>query len=43
MNKIRELGGKPELRMAEKKAGPVITDNGTLPEGISRGVRGVRG
>ncbi len=28
--KIEKLGGKPVLRMAEKKAGPVVTDNGNF-------------
>ncbi len=28
--KIEKLGGKPVLRMAEKKAGPVISDNGNF-------------
>lgn len=28
--KIAELGGKPQLRMAVKKAGPVVTDNGNF-------------
>ncbi|MFO8043665.1 MAG: ribose-5-phosphate isomerase RpiA [Alkalispirochaeta sp.] len=27
---IAELGGRPELRMAQRKAGPVVTDNGNL-------------
>jgi ribose 5-phosphate isomerase A len=27
---IRKLGGKPELRMAARKDGPVITDNGNF-------------
>ncbi len=30
MNAIRKLGGKPELRMGVKKAGPVVTDQGNL-------------
>eukprot|EP01111_Echinosteliopsis_oligospora_P011963 TRINITY_DN4056_c0_g1_i2.p1 TRINITY_DN4056_c0_g1~~TRINITY_DN4056_c0_g1_i2.p1 ORF type:complete len:272 (+),score=66.13 TRINITY_DN4056_c0_g1_i2:105-818(+) len=30
MKKIEEMGGKPTLRMAVMKAGPVITDNGNL-------------
>ena len=30
MNKIEKLGGKPELRMGIKKAGPVVTDQGNL-------------
>ncbi|QCC51493.1 ribose-5-phosphate isomerase RpiA [Halapricum salinum] len=27
---VRELGGEPELRAAERKDGPVVTDNGNL-------------
>jgi ribose 5-phosphate isomerase A len=27
---VRELGGDPELRAAERKDGPVVTDNGNL-------------
>jgi len=27
---VRELGGQPELRRAERKSGPVVTDNGNL-------------
>ncbi|NEP31874.1 MULTISPECIES: ribose-5-phosphate isomerase RpiA [unclassified Moorena] len=30
MNAIQKLGGKPELRMGVKKAGPVITDQGNM-------------
>lgn len=30
MNAIKKLGGKPELRMGVKKAGPVITDQGNM-------------
>ena len=30
MNAITKLGGKPELRMGIKKAGPVITDQGNM-------------
>lgn len=30
MKKIKELGGKPELRFALRKDGPVITDNGNF-------------
>ena len=30
MNAIVKLGGKPELRMGVKKAGPVVTDQGNL-------------
>ncbi len=29
-NAIKKLGGKPELRMGVKKAGPVITDQGNM-------------
>jgi ribose 5-phosphate isomerase A len=27
---VRELGGDPELRRAERKDGPIVTDNGNL-------------
>ena len=30
MRSLKELGGKPELRMGVKKAGPVVTDQGNL-------------
>lgn len=30
MREIEKLGGKPELRMGVKKAGPVITDQGNM-------------
>jgi ribose 5-phosphate isomerase A len=30
INKMKKLGGKPKLRMAKAKAGPVITDNGNF-------------
>ena len=30
MQKLEKLGGKPELRMGIKKAGPVVTDQGNL-------------
>ena len=30
MNSLEKLGGKPELRMGVKKAGPVVTDQGNL-------------
>lgn len=30
MRQLQELGGKPELRMGVKKAGPVVTDQGNL-------------
>ena len=29
-NSLKKLGGKPELRMGIKKAGPVVTDQGNL-------------
>lgn len=38
MNKIRELGGEPELRSAVKKDGPVITDNGNFVLDVEFGV-----
>lgn len=30
MNKIKDMGGKPVLRMAKAKAGPVVSDNGNF-------------
>jgi ribose 5-phosphate isomerase A len=30
MRSLEKLGGKPELRMGVKKAGPVVTDEGNL-------------
>ncbi len=30
MRAVAKLGGKPELRMGVKKAGPVITDQGNM-------------
>ena len=30
INALAKLGGKPELRMGIKKAGPVVTDQGNL-------------
>jgi len=30
MRKLEELGGKPDLRMGVRKAGPVVTDQGNL-------------
>jgi ribose 5-phosphate isomerase A len=30
VKKIREIGGNPELRLAQRKDGPVITDNGNF-------------
>lgn len=38
MRKIREVGGKPELRLALRKDGPVITDNGNFIIDSSFGV-----
>ncbi len=38
INKIKELGGKPELRSALKKDGPVITDNGNFVLDVNFGV-----
>ncbi|WP_440955188.1 ribose 5-phosphate isomerase A [Methanosarcina sp. Mfa9] len=38
VKKIRELGGKPELRMASRKDGPVITDNGNFVLDVAFGV-----
>ncbi len=30
MDQLREMGGEPHLRMAVRKAGPVVTDEGNL-------------
>ncbi len=30
MNKLKEIGGNPILRMAQKKMGPVVSDNGNF-------------
>jgi ribose 5-phosphate isomerase A len=38
IKKIKELGGKPELRSALKKDGPVITDNGNFVLDVNFGV-----
>jgi ribose 5-phosphate isomerase A len=38
IRKIRELGGNPELRLALRKDGPVITDNGNFVLDSSFGV-----
>ncbi|WP_410509438.1 ribose 5-phosphate isomerase A [Methanosarcina hadiensis] len=38
VNKIRGLGGEPELRSAVKKDGPVITDNGNFILDVDFGV-----
>ena len=29
-DRVRDLGGEPDLRVAERKDGPVVTDNGNL-------------
>ena len=38
MNRLKSMGGKPILRMAEKKAGPVVTDNGNFVIDVDFGV-----
>jgi ribose 5-phosphate isomerase A len=38
MKKIRSLGGKPELRLAIRKDGPIITDNGNFVLDSSFGI-----
>jgi ribose 5-phosphate isomerase A len=40
VKKIKELGGKPELRSALRKDGPVITDNGNFVLDVDFGVIG---
>ncbi|KAJ3058569.1 hypothetical protein HK102_010434, partial [Quaeritorhiza haematococci] len=30
MKRVKDLGGTPTLRMAVRKAGPVVTDNGNF-------------
>lgn len=41
MNKLKAMGGKPVLRMAgEKKAGPVVTDNGNFVVDVDFGLLG---
>ncbi|WP_226011222.1 ribose-5-phosphate isomerase RpiA [Halomicrobium salinisoli] len=51
---VRELGGEPELRWAENKSGPVVTDNGNLlldcdfgavedPAGLAADIAGLPG
>jgi ribose 5-phosphate isomerase A len=30
MNQLKKIGGDPVLRMAQRKAGPVVTDNGNF-------------
>jgi ribose 5-phosphate isomerase A len=54
MNAIKKLGGKPELRMGVRKAGPVITDQGNMvidvrfdniddPEGLEKTLNNIPG
>jgi len=54
INAIKKLGGKPELRMGVKKAGPVITDQGNMvvdvrfdsiddPEGLEKTLNNIPG
>ncbi|HII93588.1 MAG TPA: ribose 5-phosphate isomerase A, partial [Methanosarcina sp.] len=38
IKKIKELGGKPELRLGLRKDGPVITDNGNFVLDVNLGV-----
>jgi len=38
MKKIEKLGGKPILRMAQAKAGPLITDNGNFIIDVDFGI-----
>ena len=38
MNKMKALGGKPQLRMAQAKAGPLITDNGNFILDVDFGI-----
>ncbi len=38
INKMKKLGGKPKLRMAKAKAGPVITDNGNFILDVDFGI-----
>jgi ribose 5-phosphate isomerase A len=38
IKKIKELGGKPDLRLAMRKDGPVITDNGNFVLDVDFGV-----
>jgi ribose 5-phosphate isomerase A len=38
IKKLKDLGGKAKLRMAEAKAGPVITDNGNLIIDVDFGI-----
>jgi ribose 5-phosphate isomerase A len=54
MNAIKKLGGKPELRIGLRKAGPVITDQGNMvidvrfdsiddPEGLEKTLNNIPG
>uniref|UniRef100_K3WR92 Ribose-5-phosphate isomerase n=1 Tax=Globisporangium ultimum (strain ATCC 200006 / CBS 805.95 / DAOM BR144) TaxID=431595 RepID=K3WR92_GLOUD len=38
MNKLKEFGGAPVLRMAKNKAGPVVTDNGNFVLDVNFGL-----
>ncbi len=38
MKKMEKLGGKPSLRMAQSKAGPLITDNGNFIIDVDFGI-----
>ncbi|KAF1319637.1 Ribose 5-phosphate isomerase a, partial [Globisporangium splendens] len=38
MNKLKEFGGVPVLRMAKNKAGPVVTDNGNFVLDVNFGL-----
>jgi ribose 5-phosphate isomerase A len=38
MDHLKALGGKPHLRMAQAKAGPVVTDNGNLIIDVDFGI-----
>ena len=38
MNKLKKLGGTPKLRMAQAKAGPLVTDNGNFIIDVDFGI-----
>ena len=38
MRKLEKLGGKPELRMSQAKAGPLVTDNGNFIIDVDFGI-----
>lgn len=38
MNKLKKLGGIPKLRMAQAKAGPLVTDNGNFIIDVDFGI-----